>query len=392
VPLEPPARWRVMALATVIGLSSAHRTLALEPSQSSDPSVLLAGAASTPSGDATAAGSPPQRRPASDQPVFHILLGDQNHFPGGTYALGQRSSVFSVIYEQPHVVFGQFGLATVYLNEGFLGPSQNWLVRLTAPLHYRDAYSEQLDYWWPGNARCRLGASMGPEIYFDTTATQFRSMYLDRYGIGLQMSVTGQCRLSSKIALEVSAARSLDVASFNSTTLITGLAYTPGNADDPQFSDSPRAQAGYRYVEIAAGRSELDDFRSELDSGFAEWIDYGGSFGGLFGFDISMRHERVQRDLERMGVAGLFNAHQGFSRGRVQVFVALGPELARTDDRVLHTNGPRVDLLAVFGAKYHFRNRTFLLLQYARVADHNERSDTDLVMTGFGVDIDSQKN
>jgi hypothetical protein len=385
-----PARWRVTAVAAVIALSGAYRKLALEPSQSDDPSVPLTGGPSPASGDVTAVGSVPQRLPASDQPVFHILSGDQNRFPGGTYALGQRTSAFSIIYEQPHVFFGgQFGLATVYVNEGFLGPSENWLVRLTAPLHYRDAYSEQLDYWWPGNARCRLGASMGPEIYFDTTATQFRSLYSDRYGIGLQMSVTGQCHVTSRIAVEVSAGKSLDVASFNSRTVMLGLAYSPGNADNPEFSDYPGARAGDQYVEIATGRSELDDFRSELDSGWAEWLDYGESLGGLFGFDVSLRHEQVHRWLDRTGVAGLFNAHQGFGGGRVQFFAAIGPELALTDDRVLDRNGPRVDLLAVFGVKFHLRKRMFLLLQYGRVAEHSEHGDTDFVMTGVGVDIGS---
>jgi hypothetical protein len=96
--------------------------------------------------------------------------------------------------------------------------------------------------------------------------------------------------------------------------------------------------------------------------------------------------------LERTGAAGLFNAHQGFAGDRLQFFLAIGPELALTDDRVLQTNGPKVDLLALAGAKFHFRNRVFLLLQYGRVTDHSERSDTDFVMTGIGVDIDSGAN
>jgi hypothetical protein len=85
----------------------------------------------------------------------------------------------------------------------------------------------------------------------------------------------------------------------------------------------------------------------------------------------------------------LFNAHQGFGGGRVQFFAAIGPELALTDDRVLDRNGPRVDLLAVFGVKFHLRKRMFLLLQYGRVAEHSEHGDTDFVMTGVGVDIGS---
>ena len=96
-------------------------------------------------------------------------------------------------------VFGGLGAAIPYLNEGFLGPqNEPWALRLNSPLHYRDACSALLDYWWPFNNICRIAPALGPKLYFDTTATLLRQNCGDRHGLGLQANVLGQCDLTSR--------------------------------------------------------------------------------------------------------------------------------------------------------------------------------------------------
>ena len=136
-------------------------------------------------------------------PSIHLLLGGQEGVSGDTSALSQHTSAWEGIYEQPNL-FSHFGLQIRYLNEGYLGPTNvPWAIRLSQPLHYRDAYGLQLNYRSALHSNCWIGAAFGPEIYLDTTTSTYRAQYQDRHGIGLQPSLSGQCRLTSRLALEV---------------------------------------------------------------------------------------------------------------------------------------------------------------------------------------------
>lgn len=78
-------------------------------------------------------------------PSIHLLLGGEEGVGGGTSALRQHTSAWEGIYEQPSL-FAHFGLQIRYLNEGYLGPTNvPWSIRLSQPLHYRDAYGLQLN-------------------------------------------------------------------------------------------------------------------------------------------------------------------------------------------------------------------------------------------------------
>jgi hypothetical protein len=326
---------------------------------------------------------------AFEQPSFHLLFGDQVDLPGGTYALRQRTSAIEFVFEQPRV-FGQFGLGWFYLNEGYLGPKEPHQLELTAPLHYRDGFGLQLDRWMALGNRCRLGVAAGPELYFDTTASKFRSQYEDRHGSGLVLGFTGLCRVVSGFSLELRANRSLDVASFDSTSYLVGLAYTPGGSDDRPSERGIAASAQPAYVELLVGKAQIDDFRAQIDAGFSEWIAYGDSLSGAIGYQVSLRGAQIHTLLSSKAAAVQLTAQQGFAAGRLQLYAGIGPELTHNDDHVNQTVDTKLDLLASAGVRFHLRSRLFFLLQYGRVADSSERIDTDMLLLGVGFDVGSR--
>jgi hypothetical protein len=326
---------------------------------------------------------------SDDQPSIHLLMGDEVDLPGGTYALKQRTAAINFVYEQPNV-FDGFGVAPFYLNEGYLGPNEPHQLKLIKPLHYRDGIGVQLDYWTPAAARCRLGGAAGPEMYFDTSATDYRSMYEDRHGGALVLSLIGQCRVTSRFALEVRANRTVAVADFNSTTILAGLSYTPQTADAASSSGNSTGSGDTSYIQMLVGKTQIDDFRAQIDAGFAEWLAYGKSLSGPFGYQVSLLGDEIHTYLKREAAAAQATARQGFAGDRVELFAALGPVLTRNDDDVNPTVNIKLDLLASIGVKVHFSARLFALLQYSRVADFSKRFDTDMVLTGFGIDLGSR--
>jgi hypothetical protein len=207
-------------------------------------------------------------------PSIHLLLGGEEGVGGGTSALRQRASAWEGIYEQPNL-FSHFGLQIRYLNEGCLGPTNvPWAIRLSRPLHYRDAYGLQLSYWSALHSHCRIAAAFGPEIYFDTMTSIYRAQYQDRHGIGIQPSISGQCRLNSRLALEVVASQSLDVASFGATAVLLGMTYTPRSPAERDDSEDNTSDARHKYLELTAGRAEVDSFRLSHEIGSAIWATY----------------------------------------------------------------------------------------------------------------------
>lgn len=330
--------------------------------------------------------------PASfDAPSLHLLFADQLELPGGTYALRQRTSAIEFVFEQPRV-FDEFGLGWFYLNEGYLGPQEPHQLALTSPLHYRDGFGIQLDRWIAVGSRCRLGADGGPEMYFDTTASKFRSMYEDRHGGGIVLGFAGRCRVAYGLSLELRANRSLQIASFDATTYLVGLAYTPGSSDEPQHESETAGSAPSPYVELLLGKTQLDDFVAQIDAGFSEWIAFGDSLGGPIGYQVSLLGEQVHTLLSSKAAAVQLTAHQGFAAGRLQLYAGIGPELTHNDDHVNQTVDTKLDFLTSVGVRFHSRSRLFYLLQYSRVADSSKRIDTDMLLLGVGFDLRSPRD
>jgi hypothetical protein len=337
------------------------------------------------------AASPEPRQVSPDAfaaPSFHLLSGDQLALPGGTYALRQRTSAIEFVFEEPRNL-AQFGLDWFYLNEGYLGPHEPHQLELTSPLHYRDGFGLQLDRWIEVGSRCRLGASAGPEIFFDTTADKFRSMYEDRHGGGLLLGVAGQCRLVSGYAVELRANRSLQVADFDSTTYLVGFAYTPRSADETPDESGLAASAQPAYVELLAGKTQLDDFRSQVDAGFGEWLAYGTSVSAPIGYEVSLIGEQIHRLLHSKAAAIQLTGQHAFAAGRVRLYAGIGPALTHNDDHVNETVDTKVDLLASAGVRFHLRSRLFFLMQYSRIADSSNHIDTDMLLLGAGFDVGS---
>jgi hypothetical protein len=326
-------------------------------------------------------------------PSIHLLLGGQEGVGGGTSALSQHTSAWEGIYEQPDIL-SHFGLQIRYLNEGYLGPTNvPWAIRLSQPLHYRDTYGLQLNYWSALHSDCRLGAAFGPEIYLDTTTSTYRAQYQDRHGVGLQPSLSGQCRLNSRLALEVIASRSLDVASFSATAVLLGITYTPLSVaerdDNGASNEDDSVSSRHRYAELSVGRAEVDSFHLSHEIGSAIWATYGAELRDPLSLEFSMLNERVSAILERHGAAAQLIARHEFATGGIQMFVGAGPELARSKDEANQVADTRVNLLLSYGIKIPVSDSMALVFRFGRVESSSGRNDTDLLTAGFSVNLPS---
>jgi hypothetical protein len=317
-------------------------------------------------------------------PSIHALLGGEGSIPGGTQALGQNTSAMSLMFEHPSV-FGRVGIAIRYLNEGFLGPqNEPWPLMLKSPLHYRDAFSLLFDYWMPISANCRVAAALGPETYFDTTANSFRWSYGDRHGMGLQTNVIGQCHLTSRFSIEMMVSRSFDVASFDSTAVLFGLVFTPRASTDLEPSDERESAVRHDRVEVAVGRIDLDNFDVSHDDGSVAWVEYAHPFTDSLGVALSLLRERVADVLDRRGTALELTAQHRFFTPRLQLFVGIGPYLARTTEIIDRTTNAQINLLLEYGLRVAIGKHFSLALKLGRVAAASGRNDSDLITVGIG--------
>jgi hypothetical protein len=325
----------------------------------------------------------------SASPSIHLLLGGQNTLGGGTAALNQHTSAWEGIYEQPNLV-GNLSLQIRYLNEGYLGPTQvPWSVPLHQPLHYRDAYGLQLSYWTPVFSNCRAAAALGPEIYFDTFTSTFRAEYEDRHGVGIQPSIAAQCHISERWAIELIASRSFDVASFNATTVLLGFTYTPRYAYQSHEGEHSDTHLTQRYVELTAGRSEVDCFHVTDETGSAIWATYGQKLNDPLAFEVSLLNEDVAGILQRRGLSAQLLAEHGFANDRIQVFVGLGPELTRSHDDIAQTLNTKVNLLLSYGVRVPVGHHAAFVLRFGRVESASGRNDTDLLSAGLAINLSS---
>ena len=314
---------------------------------------------------------------------FHALVGGQGSLPGGTYALGQQTSAMSLMFERANIV-DDFGVAFRYLNEGFLGPQNEPApLPLWTPLHYKDAFALLLTYWHSTSSACRFGAAAGPETYFDTTAKKYRSAYGDRHGTGLQASLSEQCNLTRRLALELTATRSFDVASFDSSTLLIGLVFTPQDLDDSDRGEHRVDAPGDGRLEITAGRVDIDDFNVAHDDGTTTWITYGRKLQGSIGWDASLLREQVAGVMGRRGGALQVTAQHDFWASWIQVFAGIGPYVAHAIDCERDTSNTQINLLLSYGVRIAIGNRFSLVAKLGRVAASSGRNDADLVTVGF---------
>jgi hypothetical protein len=325
----------------------------------------------------------------SDSPSIHLLLGGQQTLGGGTSALSQHTSAWEGFYEQPNVI-GTLGLQVRYSNEGYLGPTDvPWSVPLHQPLHYRDAYGLQLSYWSPLFGNCRAGAAFGPEIYFDTFTSSYRYEYEDRHGIGLQPSIAAQCRIFKRWAIEAVASRSFDVASFDATSIQLGVVYTPQFAYQESESAGDNGDGNHRYVELTAGRSEVDCFHMSDETGSVIWATYGRGLRDPLSLEVSLLNEDVPRVFQRRGLAAQLVAAHGFAMGHIEVFVGIGPEVARYRQDVTQGLNSKVNLLLSYGVRIPASDRVAFALRFGRVESATGSNDTDLLSAGVSINLSS---
>jgi hypothetical protein len=320
--------------------------------------------------------------PRPDGPSLHVLFGRNT-------TLGQSTPAWEAIFENPRV-FGQFGVEFTYLNQGYLGPSHAAINDpLPQPQHYRDAYAMLIDYRTPTLARCRLRAAAGLEAYFDTTATVVKYLYQDRHGVGLQASLSGQCQLLSRWAIEFAATHSVDIASYDSTAMMLGLVYTPSDHAFTALSRLAWDADHYTYIDFTFGSAVINSFRSHLEGGTAEWLTFGVALKAPLAIEVSLLNEDVSIAMERRGIAVQLVAHHEFAAGRVQFFAGLGLEYARTEEYPGlvfsddHADFTKVNVLLSYGIRIPVSGRFSLLLKLGRVASSSGKYDTDIISGGF---------
>jgi hypothetical protein len=240
-------------------------------------------------------------------------------------------------------------------------------------------------------APCRLGAALGPETYFDTTAKQFRSEYGDRHGLGLQVDLAGQCDITRRLSIELTATRSFDVASFDSSTVLVGFVFTPreraagGERGASESGDDELRPMG--HVDITAGRVDIDDFDVSHDDGTTTWLTYGRLLHGSFGFDASLLRERVANVVDRRGAVLEFTAEHAFWSDRLHVFAGIGPYLAHSIDYVANQSSTQINVLISYGLRIIIFKRLSLMAKLGRVAASAGRNDSDLATVGFALAV-----
>ena len=315
---------------------------------------------------------------------FHVEIGGQNDVPGGTFGLGQQTSATSLMFERSNM-FGDIGLAFRYLNEGYLGPQNAPApMPLASPLHYKDTFALLATHWWSVNAPCRLGGGLGVETYFDTTATKWRADYGDRHGLGVQLNIAGQCELTRRLSIELTATRSFDVASFDSSAVLLGFVFTPKDCDVVRGLEESSLQPR-GHVEVTAGRVDIDDFDVSHDDGTTTWLSYGRSLNGPFGFDVSLLRERVANVVDRRGAALELTAEHSFWVDWFHVFAGAGAYLAHSIDYDSRRSATQVNLLISYGLRISIGRRFSVMAKLGRVAASAGRNDSDLATVGFAI-------
>jgi hypothetical protein len=320
-------------------------------------------------------------------PSVHLLLGGENGVGGstGTQALDQHTSAYQWLYEQPQVL-GNVGVEVRYLNEGYLGATGlPWELKDSAPLHYRDAYGLQLDYWSSWERSCRAGAAAGPELYFDTTTRTNRSAYEDRHGVGLYVSIAAQCRIFAPLAIEAIVSRSFDLASFNATTLVVGLVFTPPVSDRHSTDEVTDDPYGSQSLELTSGWSKVDCFQMSAETGSVYWLSYNHALTHAFGLAGSVMDESVPQAFSRRSVALQVVAHHDFWTSRFDLFAAIGPDVTRTHDDGTPAAVTRLNGLLSFGARLVLWKGLSAVVRLGRVESADRRDDSDLITAGLSL-------
>jgi len=73
----------------------------------------------------------------------------------------------------------------------------------------------------------------------------------------------------------------------------------------------------------------------------------------------------------------------------IQVFVGIGPELARYHDDVTQSLNTRANLLLSYGIKVPLSPRIAFTLRFGRVESATGGNDTDLLSAGVAIDLSS---
>jgi hypothetical protein len=331
-------------------------------------------------------------------PTLHIAIGGEG-IPGGVYALGRKDVAYQLTYETPNVI-GNFGLELSYQNEGHLVVYRSFYQPINAPLDYRDNFAIKLDRWSPMLAHCRVGAAAGIDTYFDTTTREYRSLFENRHGVGLQVGLAGQCYLIPSLAIEFLAGRSFNIANYDSTTLLLGLAYSPKAGSDAflESSDAPTKH----YVEVVGGSTVIDSFQLRNEKGIIWWLTYGQALRAPFAIEYSFLDEDISTSAANMHrqslSAELVVAHE-FGFRWLQLFAGIGPALAKTNGAINQTcNGTQtvcdhltpesytqINFLYEYGLRVWIANRASLTVKIGRVGSSSGRTDTDIAAAGFGV-------
>ena len=331
-------------------------------------------------------------------PSLHFAIGGEG-IPGGVYALGRKDVAYQLTYETPNVI-GDFGLELTYQNEGHLVVYRSFYQPINAPLDYRDNFAIKLDRWSPMLAHCRVGAAAGIDTYFDTTTREYRSLFENRHGFGLQVGLAGQCYLIPSLAIEFLAGRSFNVANYDSTTLLLGLAYSPKAGADVslEFSDAPAKH----YMEVVGGSTLIDSFQLRNEKGVAWWLTYGQALPAPFAIEYSFLDEDISTfaaNMHRQSLgAELVVAHE-FGFRWLQLFAGIGPALARTNgainrtcngtqsvcDQLTPDNYTQINFLYEYGLRVWIAHRASLVVKFGRVGSSSGGADSDITAVGFGV-------
>ena len=331
-------------------------------------------------------------------PSLHVAIGGEG-IPGGVYALGRKDVAYQLSYETPNLI-GDFGLELTYQNEGHLVVYRSFYQPINAPLDYRDNFAIELDRWSPLLAHCRVGAAAGIDTYFDTTTREYRSLFENRHGFGLQVSLAGQCYLIPSLAIEFLAGRSFNVANYDSTTLMLGLAYAPKADADTSFESSD--EPAKHYVEAVGGSTLIDSFQLRNEEGVAWWLTYGQTLRTPFAIEYSFLHEDISTyaaNMHRQSLAAeLVVAHE-FGFRWLQLFAGAGPALAKTNgatnrtcngtqavcDHLTPENYTQINFLYEYGLRTLIANRASLMVKFGRIGSSSGRTDSDIAAVGFGV-------
>ena len=305
---------------------------------------------------------------ADDDASLHLLAGRAS-------ADDLQAPAYQFLYELPRVI-GPFALNLTDLNEGAL------------PRGRRDEFGVELGYWSPNWTVCRLGAATGPDLFFNTTTSDWAlraTDYSDKHGLGWLLTGVAQCRIGGGLAIELRENRVGGVASFTSSVTLLGLVYTPGNSESrADHSVDENVEARDR-IAVLGGWRTTDNYDFFGDRATAWSIAYSHAFSAHLGFAGVLLDEGQSQSLGRNGLAAQLTARQNFASDRLQLFVAAGPYLARQIEYGLtDSNSVRLDGLIDFGVRWQWLDRIALIGKLSRVLSPSEKDDADLYL--FGVE------